>query len=138
MILKVFVIALVACPAVFAFDSKQTTQEILDKWETKILESLPECLQSSGVTQEEVDNFFHLQVRAASVNLKCFIRCFQKGFKFLNDDEAFNKVEIVNDIAKATEEMVDFCIKDAANIANPCDRSYRLADCLLHYAHIYV
>ncbi|XP_031357351.1 general odorant-binding protein 69a-like [Photinus pyralis] len=135
---KVLLVVSVVSYAVFAFDSKKTTREILDKWSAKAAKEYPDCVQSSGATQEEVDNFFQLQTRAVSPNVKCYIYCLFKSFKFINQDGTFNKDELVKDIEKATDEMIQFCATNFANETDPCAFTYGIADCALHYEHVYV
>ncbi|XP_031355668.1 uncharacterized protein LOC116179985 [Photinus pyralis] len=136
MIFKTLLMATCALSTILAFDSKKSTEDIFAEWWRRSDEDHPECFESSGVLQEEVENYFvHFQMSSRR-NFKCYLECIFKGFKFVNKDGTLNQTEFVQYAAKVSNEMFDACNSKVAKETDGCEMVYQFAYCIVHYAHI--
>ncbi|KAB0792684.1 hypothetical protein PPYR_14643 [Photinus pyralis] len=123
---------------VSAFSTNKTTRDILDEWRERTKQEHPECLKSTGVKQEYVDQYWESVQMADDENFKCFLWCVFNGFKVINNDGTGNEELIVQTIDRMTNEIVEFCMEKADKMPDKCKRTYELINCCTRYKHAYV
>ncbi|KAK5640221.1 hypothetical protein RI129_011032 [Pyrocoelia pectoralis] len=135
---KILFVIAVIFPAVFAFSSNKSTREIFDQWKKRTQEEHPECLKSTGAKIEDVNQFWDDYKMPNDESFKCYLQCVFSSFRLSNADGTINKEEFVQDVDKASNDMVDACNERLKRPSEKCDLLYELVDCLLHYKHIFV
>ncbi|KAK5640220.1 hypothetical protein RI129_011031 [Pyrocoelia pectoralis] len=125
--MKILLVIATIFPAIFAFSSNEKTQE-----------EHPECLKSSGAKVEYVNQYWNDFQLIDDENFKCYIECVFSSFHLVNDDGIIDKEEFVQDVDKATNDMVDFCNGKVNKPLEKCELFYELLNCLLHFHHIFV
>ncbi|KAB0792687.1 hypothetical protein PPYR_14646 [Photinus pyralis] len=121
---------LLASATVFAFNSSISTRDTFNDWGEKVKE-FPECLTSSGATQEEVDQYFGFYKLSSTRNFRCYISCLYKALEFLSDD-GLNVEEIVKGVPRLSYDEAAACIESVRNVSDDCEISYGFAYCIVH------
>ncbi|XP_031355624.1 general odorant-binding protein 69a-like [Photinus pyralis] len=137
-ILKELLIISAAISAVFAFSSNRTTRLILDEWRERTKQEHPECLKSTGVKEEYVNQYWESLQMTDDENFKCYLWCVFKAFKLISNDGSANEEIMVQKMDRVTTDIVDFCSAKVDTTTGKCDRAYELIYCCLHYRHIYL
>ncbi|KAB0792685.1 hypothetical protein PPYR_14644 [Photinus pyralis] len=136
--LNVLIIISAVISAVLAFSSNKTTRAIMDEWKERTKEEHPECLKSTGVKEEYVNQYWESVEMVDDENFKCYLWCVFNGFKLMNNDGNANKELVVQYVDRMTSEIVEFCTAKIDTKTDKCERVYELVYCGTRYHHIYV
>ncbi|KAB0792014.1 hypothetical protein PPYR_13975 [Photinus pyralis] len=137
MIFKILLIVACSLSTILAFNSKKSTEDIFSEWRTRVKEHQV-CFQSSGVLQEEVENYFVHYEMSSRRNFKCYLECIFKDLEFINKDGTINQVNFVEGAEKVSNEMFETCNAKVAKETDGCEMIYQFVYCIVHYAHIYL
>ncbi|XP_031357258.1 uncharacterized protein LOC116181123 [Photinus pyralis] len=122
---------LVSSVTVFSFNSTVPTRDVFDTWFSRVKEH-PECVSSSAVTENDLDQFFlHYQL-PSTTSFKCFLTCFYGSYDLTHENGTINVDEVVKDVARITYETAAACAGKARNIPDKCQIVYVFQNCILH------
>ncbi|KAF5278889.1 hypothetical protein FQA39_LY18343 [Lamprigera yunnana] len=121
------------CLSLIVVASTKNVEDIIkqseEDWDAIFMSYKKQCIEESGVDENDVLEPFEKVMFPDKRNFKCYIKCQYALLNYMDVEGNFNLEKMVNTITALSPEVAKNCIDRASTDVNLCDKAYSFVIC---------